>query len=200
MDKKLLHTPDGVRDIYGKESDDKIAIQSKIHKVMSEYGYDDIHTPTFEFFEVFSEERGSVPSNELYKFFDRKGNTLVLRPDMTPSIARCAAKFFNDEEMPIRLCYSGNIFVNNNDYQGNLKEHTHMGAELICDSSSSADAEMVALVIECMKASGLDKFQVEVGQVEFFKGIIDEAGLSPEGKKELIKLTVRKIQFISLPI
>ena len=43
----------------------------------------------------FSREIGTVPSRELYKFFDREGNTLVLRPDVTPSIARAVAKYFH---------------------------------------------------------------------------------------------------------
>ena len=93
------------------------------------YGYHPIQTPTFEFFDIFGKEIGTTPSKELYKFFDREGNTLVLRPDMTPSIARAAAKYFMDEDMPIRLCYMGNTFINNSSYQGRLKESTQLGAE-----------------------------------------------------------------------
>ena len=58
-------------------------VQEKIHRVFHQYGYEDIETPTFEYFEVFSREVGTIPSKELYKFFDREGNTLVLRPDFT---------------------------------------------------------------------------------------------------------------------
>ena len=57
------------------------------------------------FFDVFGREVGTTPSRELYKFFDRDGNTLVLRPDFTPSIARAASMYFMEETMPIRLCY-----------------------------------------------------------------------------------------------
>ena len=108
---------------------------------MKEYGYHPIQTPTFEFFDIFGKEIGTTPSKELYKFFDREGNTLVLRPDMTPSIARAAAKYFMDEDMPIRLCYMGNTFINNSSYQGRLKESTQLGAELIGDSTVDADAD-----------------------------------------------------------
>ena len=92
MDKKLVHTPEGVRDIYGREYTGKLNAQKLIHEKFSLYGYEDIQTPTFEFFDVFSKEIGTTPSRELYKFFDKEGNTLVLRPDFTPSMARCAAE------------------------------------------------------------------------------------------------------------
>ena len=49
---------------------------------------------------------------ELFKFFDKDGNTLVLRPDFTPSIARCAAKYYLKDDEAVKLCYMGNTFSN----------------------------------------------------------------------------------------
>jgi len=185
MSKKLLHTPEGVRDIYGQEYEKKLSVESKIHSVIKSYGYEDIQTPTFEFFDVFSKEVGTTPSKELYKFFDKEGNTLVLRPDFTPSIARCAAKYFCDEQVPIRFSYVGNTFTNTSNLQGKLKEVTQMGAELINDTSVEADAEIISLVIESLKNAGLERFQVSIGEVEYFKGICQEAGLDEETEYDL---------------
>ena len=100
MNRQLLHTPEGVRDIYGNEYATKLAVEELIHNRLNLYGYQDIQTPTFEFFDVFSRQMGTTPSKDLYKFFDKEGNTLVLRPDFTPSMARCAAKYFMDENVP----------------------------------------------------------------------------------------------------
>ena len=116
MIEQLLHTPEGVRDIYNSECKKKTALEQKLHQVLALYGYQDIETPTFEFFDVFSKEVGTIPSKDLYKFFDREGNTLVLRPDYTPSIARCAAKYYPEENMPLRFCYAGNVFINESSY------------------------------------------------------------------------------------
>lgn len=185
MNKKLVHTPEGVRDIYGKEYAKKLRIESLILEKIRSYGYEDIQTPTFEFFDVFSKEVGTTPSRELYKFFDKEGNTLVLRPDFTPSIARCAAKYFPEEEVPVRFCYVGNTFTNNSNLQGKLKEATQMGAELIGEPSAEADGEMAAMVIEALLAAGLRDFQLSVGNVEYFKGICMEAGLDEETELEL---------------
>ena len=100
MKKQLLHTPDGVRDIYNKECKNKLYLQDKLHKTLLKYGYHDIMTPTFEFFNIFGNEVGTIASKDLYKFFDKEGNTLVLRPDFTPAIARSAAKYYMDDDMP----------------------------------------------------------------------------------------------------
>lgn len=185
MQRKLVHTPEGVRDIYGEEYTKKLMVEKKIHQIFSGYGYEDIQTPTFEFFDVFSKEIGTTASKDLYKFFDKEGNTLVLRPDFTPSIARCAAKYFIDEKRPLRFCYQGNAFSNTSELQGKLKEVTQMGCELVGDGSVAADAEMAALMIEALLSSGLKEFQISIGQVEYYKGICEEAGLSEEMEKEL---------------
>ena len=90
MEQKL-HTPEGVRDIYNRECAIKLALQKKLNTVLHLYGYQDIQTPTFEYFDVFRKEIGSTSIRDLYKFFDREGNILALRPDITPSIARAVA-------------------------------------------------------------------------------------------------------------
>ncbi|MFQ9701315.1 MAG: ATP phosphoribosyltransferase regulatory subunit [Enterocloster clostridioformis] len=89
------------------------------------------------------------------EFFDRDNNTLVLRPDMTPAVARCVAKYFMDDHMPLRLCYLERTFKNNSSYQGRLKERAETGAELIGDDSEDADAEMIAMVIDSLRQAGL---------------------------------------------
>lgn len=195
MANKLLHTPDGVRDIYGVECTRKNVVQERMRKVFHLYGYQDIETPTFEFFDIFNESRGSVKSKEMFKFFDRDNHTLVLRPDETPAIARCVAKYFMDEDMPIRLCYLERTFINNSSYQGRLKEASQTGVELIGDDSPEADGEVLAMVIEALKAAGLTQFQVELGDVDFFKGLLEEAGMDEELEEALRELIENKNYF-----
>lgn len=144
---------------------------------------------------MFSQEVGTIPSRELFKFFDREGDTLVLRPDFTPSIARSAAKYYMDETRPIRMCYMGNTFVNNSSYQGRLKESTQLGAELLGDASPEADAEMIAMVIELLLDAGLKEFQVSIGQIDFFKGFLLAAGLDEEQEFTLRELISNKNNF-----
>lgn len=186
--KKLLHTPEGVRDIYNVECGKKLVLESRLKKTLHLFGYHDIQTPTFEYFDVFRKEIGTIPSKDLYKFFDKDGNTLVLRPDITPSIARVASTLFAEEELPIRLCYTGNTFINHSSNQGRLREVTQLGAELIGDDSVEADAEMLALVIESLLAIGLKEFQINVGHVGFIQSLIEDATLEDESRERIIEL------------
>lgn len=192
---RLFHTPEGVRDVYNGECEQKMVLEDKVHQVFHSFGYRDIETPTFEFFDVFSREVGTIPSKDLYKFFDRDGNTLVLRPDFTPSIARATAMYFLEEDKPIRLCYKGSTFINNSSYQGRLKESTQMGVELIGDASVESDAEIVALMIQTLLKCGLKDFQVSIGQVDFFKSLLEEAQMDEEIQERLRSLISTKYYF-----
>ena len=191
MEQKL-HTPEGVRDIYSNECRAKLAVQDKLHQVLHLYGYQDIQTPTFEYFDVFRKEIGTISSRELYKFFDREGNILALRPDITPSIARAVATLFETEDFPIRLCYAGNTFINHSSYQGRLKENTQLGAELIGVDSIEADAEMLAMVVDGLKKTGLKEFQVSIGHVDFIQSLFLAAGLEEDEAEELRTLIANR--------
>lgn len=193
--KQLLHTPEGVRDIYHEECARKLALQNRLHKILHLYGYHDIQTPMYEFFDVFRKEIGTIPSRELYKFFDKEGNTLVLRPDITPQIARAAATLFSENEFPARLCYVGSTFINHSSYQGRLKESTQLGAELIGLDSVEADAEMLAMVVDCLKKAGLEEFQITVGNVDFFQSLIDEASVDEGTETRLRELITNRNYF-----
>lgn len=194
MEQKL-HTPEGVRDIYNKECETKLALQKKLSTVFHLYGYQDIQTPTFEYYDVFREEIGSTSTQELYKFFDREGNILALRPDITPSVARAAATLFENEDFPIRLCYAGNTFINHSSYQGRLKENTQLGAELIGLDSIEADAEMIAMVVDGLKKVGLKEFQVSIGHVDFIRGLMCGAELGEKESREVRTLITNRNYF-----
>ena len=194
MEQKL-HTPEGVRDIYNRECETKLTLQKKLNTVLHLYGYRDIQTPTFEYYDVFREEIGSTSTQELYKFFDREGNILALRPDITPSVARAAATLFESEDLPIRLCYAGNTFINHSSYQGRLKENTQLGAELIGLDTIEADAELIAMVVDGLKKVGLTEFQVNIGHVDFIQSLMNAADLNEEETKEIRELITNRNYF-----
>ena len=200
MTNQLLHTPEGVRDVYGEEIKIKLNIKERLLNSLREFGYNDIQTPTFEYFDVFSSNIGTTPSRELYKFYDKEGNTLVLRSDFTPSIARAFVKFYSEDKKPVRLCYSGSTFVNASDLQGKLKESTQIGAELYNDGSAQADAEMIILMINCMKEAGISDFIISIGNVEFFKGLCDQYGIKSSQESDLREMIKNKNYFGAMSI
>ena len=104
---------------------------------------------------------------------------------MTPSIARSVAKYYSDCEFPLRLSYVGNTFLNNRSYQGKLAEKTELGAEHINDDSPEADAEAVVMMIDCFLAAGLSDFRIDIGQSEFYRGIMEDLDVSDEVKAQI---------------
>ena len=188
MKQHLLHTPEGFRDIYNGECEKKLDLEEKLYNILKTYGYHPIQTPSFEFFDIFGKEIGTTASKDLYKFFDREGNTLVLRPDITPSVARVAANYFMEEDMPVRFCYKGNTFINTGSLLGRLKECTQLGAELIGDPTADADAEMLSMVAECLLHAGLKEFQISVGHVGILQGMMEAAGFDEDEEEKLRSL------------
>ncbi|MFI3172282.1 MAG: ATP phosphoribosyltransferase regulatory subunit [Eubacteriales bacterium] len=195
MNQKNVHTPEGVRDIYPLECRQKLVLQSELHKTIRGYGYQDIQTPTLEFSEVFSKELGSVEAKELYRFFDRDGNILVLRPDITPSIARALTTVLESADAFGKYCYTGNTFINHTSYQGRLKENTQLGAEMIGIDSVEADAEMLAMVADLLKTVELDEFQISLSHVAFMNSLLEEAALDTETEETIREFCENKNYF-----
>ena len=192
---QLIHTPSGVRDVFGDEYERKNILMEKVGKLFSSYGYRYIQTPTIEYYPVFDEDKGTLHGSRLFRMIDADGHTLVLRPDFTPSIARAVTMYYKDEKLPIRFCYQGNVFMNNTNYRGRLNESTEMGVELINYDSPEADAELIALSVEIMKAAGLKDFQISVGNVAYYNALTKEAGLDNETIVEIRHLLSNRNQF-----
>ncbi len=195
MDLKL-HSPEGVRDITGIECEKKHIIDRALKDAILSYGYEQLETPTFEYFDTFSYRVGTIPSKDMYKFFDREGNTLVLRPDVTPSVARVFANNHREgDALPKRLFYSENIFINHSSHQGRLKETTQIGAELIGDDGITADAEVVAMAIQALEAAGLSDFTVSIGHVNLLKGLFSAYSFSEEEEAKVYDRMINKNVF-----
>ena len=185
MNGNLLSTPEGVGDTYGEELFRKRKLEEKLLKTVSSFGYKEIETPVFEYFDVFSGEVGTTPSRELYKFFDKEGETLALRPDFTPSIVRFAAGLKHESDEPLRLTYHGKTFTNAISLQGRKHEVTQLGAELMGDASEYADAEILGLIVNAFHEIGLTDFQISIGNADFFRGLCEAAGLSDAEEEQL---------------
>lgn len=189
MSKWKNHTPDGTQDTLVDETKAFNRIQKNIMQVFAGFGYGELKTPTFEFYDVFE---GNMDQEQMLKFFDAQGRILVLRPDITTPIARLYANKLADE-MPKRFCYSGSAYRNRKMNAGlKLTEFTQSGIELINSAGSEADAEVIAVCIKALLAAGLDDFLIEIGQVEFFKEIMKQSGLNEEQTEKIRVLIDQK--------
>lgn len=177
MERYKRQIPDGVQDTLPIECAHKRALVQRINRAFTLNGCFELETPTYEYYDVFASGIGSVNQEKLQKFFDDKGCILALRPDITMPIARLAATRLY-EGIPLRLCYTGNAFGTDNAFYSVQKEFTQSGVEFIGASGVEVDAQLTALAIEALDAAGLADYTIELGQVEFFKGLMEDAGLS----------------------
>ena len=96
---------------------------------------------------------------------------LLLRPDVTAQIARIVAMGMVGSQMPLRLCYRTTVFRHEPEHAGREREIFQVGVELIGIDSVAADAEMIALMSDCLEQLGLHDFKISLGHVGFFKGL-----------------------------
>ncbi|MDR1472065.1 MAG: ATP phosphoribosyltransferase regulatory subunit [Synergistaceae bacterium] len=179
-----LRTPDGFRDYLPKEYFFKRRVEETLESVFNGYGYSSVNTPTLEYAEVFA-DKGSTDLKQTYRMIDQEGNLLALRPDLTPAIARIVAANYPDCRRPLRFCYVQNVYRCSPSYQGRVREITQGGIELIGATSGEADAETLAVAIDALLKSGMEDFRIDVGQVRFLEGMLEESGLDPHMRDTL---------------
>lgn len=173
-----LHTPTGVNDILPEECSKKKEVESTIWSVFTSVGYKEVETPTFEYYDAYAAGGGQISQENMFKFFDEQGRILALRPDITTSIARMAATKMEGKTLPLRYCYTGNVFRAEQTEGVRQREFTQAGIELIGSYGPAADAEVIATAMEAVLAVGIEEFQMEIGQVAFFNGLVEQAGLA----------------------
>lgn len=183
--------PDGVQDTNTIETYNKQRLERAFREIFFAAGYDEVETPLFEYIEVFQRDDEPERSRDLIKWIDSRGDILALRPDMTTPIARMTATSAWDEEAT-RLCYIANSYGAENAYYSSQREYSQAGVELLGDAKPTADAEVIAMSITLLRRAGLSDFQIDIGQVDFFKGLLEEAGLSEKESEELRVLVDRK--------
>lgn len=187
MSSRVTHTPEGVTDILSDECELKFNIEKTACEVFKQHGYRMVQPPTFEYYDVY-DIAATTKAENMFKFFDTNGRMLALRPDLTTSIARMAATKAKDNELPLKLCYRGSAFRNDEAFsQARQREFSQVGIELIGEKSVRADAEVISVAVETLLKLGLTRFQIDIGQVDFFKGLIEQAGIDENGAQQLQK-------------
>lgn len=197
MSKWKIHTPEGVQDILFDECALKRNIEEKLRGLYRSYGYFEVETPTIEFYDVFSSDTGIIPQETMFKFFDQQGRILVLRPDITVPVARISASKYREMPYPMRFSYIGNVFRYNDYGGGKQNEFTQAGVEVLGVSTSEADAEVIAIAINALITAGLEDFKLDIGQVEFFNGLMDETKLTEE-EMDRLKVMIDRKDYVGL--
>lgn len=184
--------PRGTRVFLPDVAAKKRRLEELLLGVFARWGFQEVMLPTLEYLEVLTLGLGEAYTERLFKLEERHtGRMLALRPDITTQIARMAATLLQEQPRPLRFCYAGSVFRYNTSTTRNVQELFQAGVELIGLGSPEADAEMIAIAVECMQAVGLQDFRLAVSQLEFFRGILLETGLE-EAQREQLQAVVQK--------
>lgn len=184
--------PEGMKDLLYEECDTREFIKNKVQDVFYRFGYDEIVTPSIEFLNTFKAYKNYIKEEEVYKFFDREGRILSLKPDVTIPIARVVGSKMKSLDLPIRLKYTSNTFRMNKSLKGRQNENLESGIELIGRGGISGDIEVLIIAIEGIKSIGLDDFKIEIGNINFFKKNFYNLGLSEDIEEKLASLLESK--------
>ena len=195
MEKRAFQTqlPKGVKIYLPDEAAAKRSVEQRLLSVFTRWGYREVVTPTYEFADVLSVGTDETLQGEMFKLVDRDtGRMLALRADITPQIARIVATRLRDEPKPLRLAYVANVFRYEEPQVGRYREFYQAGVELVGLEKPEADAEMIAMTVEGLQALGLDRFQINVGQADFFRGVLEELKIDRERGRQLQEALSRK--------
>ncbi|MCL1918893.1 MAG: ATP phosphoribosyltransferase regulatory subunit [Peptococcaceae bacterium] len=182
-----LRIAEGVRDLAPEDLCYLEQKESCVLKLFEAWSYRKVLTTGLEYGDCVEPEMRR--KGDLYKFFDREGQVLALRPEFTTPIARLVSTRLRHEELPLRLCYSGDVYRSGSQ---RYREFRQSGVELIGSGADMADAEVIALAIEMMRGLGLRDFKVSLGHVGVFSNLADELGLDGKLRTDLEDVLARK--------
>ncbi|HNX29856.1 MAG TPA: ATP phosphoribosyltransferase regulatory subunit [Syntrophomonadaceae bacterium] len=170
--------PKGLRDLLPDEVKIKRNIENQAASLFTGYGYEEVITPAFEYLEVIESGAGSNIREELFMFMDREGGILTLRPEMTVSIARLAATHMQDEALPLRLYYMGNVFRHVQPQKARYREFWQAGIELLGTKGPWADAEIITIAAKTLSTIGLSDFKISLNHIGIFNSILEESNMN----------------------
>lgn len=173
--------PRGVQCYFGEEVSRRRKVESVLAGIMKCWGFEEIILPFFDYLEDFSYGLGSQLGDRVYRFLDKDGSLLALRPDLTTLVAKTVATRMNDHAVPIKLFYSGEVFRQERSGAGRQKEFYQIGLESMGVSDTWADIEALLLAVDCLRHIGVEDFKIALGHVGFFAGIV--SGLNLEAEK-----------------
>jgi ATP phosphoribosyltransferase regulatory subunit len=171
--------PTGVKDFLPVKAAKLDYLQNSLRSIYRSWGFRPVAPAVLEDLAVLELGLGKDLREKTFRFDDRQtGRLVAFPPDITPQIARIAATRMREMPLPFRLCYSGRVLRHTEQRLGKDREFFQSGVELIGLSGPEADAEMIAMAVKCLQAVGATEFTIDIGQVEFLRGVLDDLPLN----------------------
>lgn len=175
--------PMGMQDGYPDFAKRRRSVESLLTDFFTDAGYELVSSGAFEFVDTLLRARSMDASRDWIQLFDGSGNTIVLRPEMTPSIARMAAPLVAAGKTPIRWSYAERVYRRTNDpaslswASGKAAESTQVGIERIGDNGIDVDAEILALCHQATLKVGLRETKIVASHARFVPALLLAMGV-----------------------
>jgi ATP phosphoribosyltransferase regulatory subunit len=179
-------TPEGTNDLLFEECVARRYVEKTLSQVFSSRGFNEVVTPGFEFYDVFTSSLSAIPQEVMYKMTDKQGRLIVMRPDSTMPIARLTATRLQNLPKPIRLFYTQPIYRNNPGLTGRRDETVQTGIELLGASGIRADLEVIVTAIEALSKC-VPNFRLEIGHAGFFRALAEQLPITDDLREDIRK-------------
>jgi ATP phosphoribosyltransferase regulatory subunit len=197
--------PSGGKDVLAVEAQELRGVEAALRVRFESFGYREVMTPVLEFADVVDRaQEGRL--RQTFRLFDESGRVLVLRPDLTIPVARLVATRMADHPGPVRVSYLARAFRPPSPGRPRASEQRQAGIELVGDGGAGADAEVLALLVQSLRATGVSGLRVGVGDVSLTAAVLDGLGVDPSTRIDLSEALAarnfvewRRLAAIALP-
>lgn len=179
-----IELPVGMKDYILLESKQKRMIQKIVEDVFISYNYQEIISPTLEYYSTYSKAFNNDEDETTYKMIDSKGRVVALKTDMTVPIARIVATKLNNEKPPFYHRYTSQVYKLNQSFIGKQNEVTDCGIECI-GLDEKHDIEIIYIALDVLKKLPIKEYTLEIGNSNLFQLACSKALLDEETKTRL---------------
>ena len=184
--------PEGIEEVLPAQAMQLEELRRSLIDVYTSWGYDLVMPPLVEYLESLLSGTGHDLDLQTFKITDQlTGRMMGIRADMTPQVARIEAHHLK-QNTPTRLCYLGTVLQTRPQGFSTSRSPLQIGAELYGHKGAQSDVEILSLMVETLKLTGMDTFYVDLGHAGIFRGLVNQAGLSSEQENQLFDVLQRK--------
>jgi histidyl-tRNA synthetase len=187
----------GFRDFYPEplphpdvwSADARQYIFDQWRTVAKRYGFREYDGPPVEPLELFTTKSGEEIVGQLYNFKDKGDREISLRPEMTPTLARMVAAHERNYKKPVKWFAIPQLFRYERQQKGRLREHFQFNADLIGETDPAADAELIALLIDTLRAFHLtaEDFVIRLSSRNAWQDFFKQGGEHSEHEYEFFQ-------------
>ncbi|MBN4063362.1 ATP phosphoribosyltransferase regulatory subunit [Cardiobacterium sp. AH-315-I02] len=184
--------PEGIEEVLPEQAARFEAMRRLLLDLYASWGYELVKPPTIDFIESLLTGTGHDLDLQTFKLVDQlSGRTLGLRADMTPQVARIDAHQLQ-RDVPTRLCYIGTVLRTRPESIGDSRSPLQLGAELYGHAGVESEVEIIGLMLQTFAAMEIEDIYLDLGNVDIYRGLAKQAGLSKDVESQLFDMLQRK--------